>query len=413
MRVGFNAFFLGQESTGSGQYTRQLLRALAQLDKRNEYLLFKLERAGFSVASSGGQYQGARGFWEGSKSWTSQALGTPFAQRSKDLDKLWFEQVAFPRACRSASVDLAHVPYFASPLCPAVPTVVTIHDLIPLLLPSYRGSILVRLYMLLVAAAARQADLIITDSLHSKRDIIEHLRVPPARVHVVYLAADSACHPVLDEGALDAVRRKYGLPDTYVLYLGGFDKRKNLNTLFQAYAHVTEELMGGAPPLVVAGRLPAVATPLFPDPKWMARELGIERRVIFTGWVAEEDKPALYSGALFFTFLSLYEGFGLMPLEAMSCGTPVLAARSASLPEIVGSGGLLVDPADLDEIQEGMTSLLRDSVLRQRLSQDALVQAAKFDWKRTAEHTLQLYDLVIGGPGVPSDSRLEEAGSFD
>jgi len=151
------------------------------------------------------------------------------------------------------------------------------------------------------------------------------------------------------------------------------------------------------PHLVVAGRLPAADTPLFPDPKRMARELGLEQSVIFSGWVAEEDKPALYSGALFFAFLSLYEGFGLMPLEAMSCGTPVLASHAASLPEIVGSGGLLVNPADVDEIVEGMLTLLRDTALRQRLGRDALVQAAKFDWKRTVEQTLHVYDLVVSG----------------
>jgi glycosyltransferase involved in cell wall biosynthesis len=399
MRVGFNAFFLGQESAGSGQYTRQLVQALAQVETHNEYLVYGLEKPGFSNTCPGGQCQGKPGFWSGSASWTLQVLRTPFARRSHNLDKLWFEQVAFPRACRSGSVDLCHVPYFASPICPTVPTVVTVHDLIPLLLVSYQGSIWVRLYTLLVAAAARRAERIITDSLHSKSDIVRHLRVAPERVHVIYLAADPACRPVSDEEVLAAVRRKYGLPDAYVLYLGGFDQRKNLYTLFQAYARVSRSLGGEAPSLVVAGRLPAVDTPLFPDPKRMARELGVEQNVIFTGWIAQEDKPALYSGALIFAFLSLYEGFGLMPLEAMSCGTPVLAANTASLPEIVGAGGLLVNPSDLDGIVDGMLLLLRDSGLRQQLRQGALVQAGQFDWKRTAEQTLQVYDLVVSGPG--------------
>jgi glycosyltransferase involved in cell wall biosynthesis len=385
MRVGLNAFFLGRESAGSGQYTRQLLQALAQVGTHNEYLVYGLQKLGF---------------WSGSASWTLQVLRTPFSRRSGNFDKLWFEQVAFPRACRSASVDLCHVPYFASPMFRTAPTVVTVHDLIPLLLRPYQGSIWVRLYTLLVAAAARRADRIITDSLHSKSDIVRHLRVAPERVHVIYLAADPACRPVSDEDTLAAVRRKYGLPDAYVLYLGGFDQRKNLYTLFQAYARVSRSLGGEAPSLVVAGRLPAVDTPLFPDPKRMARELGVEQNVIFAGWIAEEDKAALYSGALFFAFLSLYEGFGLMPLEAMSCGTPVLAADAASLPEIVGAGGLLVNPSDLDGIVDGMLLLLRDSELRQQLRQGALVQAGQFDWRRTAEQTLQVYDLVVSGPGV-------------
>ena len=294
-------------------------------------------------------------------------------------------------------MDVAHVPYFASPLCPAVPTVVTVHDLIPLLLPAYRGSIGVRLYTHLVAAAARRAKLIITDSLAYKNDIVKHLRVPTERVRVIYLAADPACRPVTNKKALAAIHRTYGLPDRYVLYLGGFDQRKNLGALLQAYQRTSTVVGSEAPPLVVAGRLPTADTSLFPDPRRLASELGISQRVIFTGWVAEKDKPALYGGALFFAFLSLYEGFGLMPLEAMSCGTPVLVSRTSSLPEVVGDGGLLVDPDNVDDITQGMIGLLREPELRDQLGKDALAQAAKFDWKRTAKQTLLVYALAVAG----------------
>ncbi len=399
MRIAFNAFFLGQESTGSGQYTHQLLRTLAQLDRCNEYVPYSIHGRGL---------QPRPGPWN-----ALEVLSTPVPLRSENLAKLWFEQIGFPRACRQASADLAHVPYFASPLYPTVPTVVTVHDLIPLLLPAYRGSILVRLYMWLVAAAARRADMIITDSQHSKQDIVEHLHVPAERVEVVYLAADPGCHPVCEEKTLDAARRKYGLPEAYVLYLGGFDQRKNLRALLQAYARLCQSVGPEVPPLVVAGRLPLVQTPLFPDPRSMARELGIEQRVIFPGWVAEEDKAALYSNALFFAFLSLYEGFGLMPLEAMSCGTPVLASRTSSLPEIVGPGGLLVDPMDLEGIVEAMADLLREPALREQLRREALDQAARFDWARTAEQTLQVYHRVARGNHARLPSGPDEPGHFD
>jgi glycosyltransferase involved in cell wall biosynthesis len=199
-----------------------------------------------------------------------------------------------------------------------------------------------------------------------------------------------------DEGVLAAARSKYGLPLRYILYLGGFDQRKNLAALLQAYARLCKSWEDGAPALVVAGRLPPVDTPLFPSPQRMAAELDITQKVIFTGWVAEEDKPALYSGALFLTFLSLYEGFGLMPLEAMACGTPVLAANTSSLPEIVGSGGVLVDPKNLDEIAAHMRALVQDAAQRQHLAQEALSQAARFAWRDTAEQTLGVYHLAAG-----------------
>lgn len=389
MRIGFNAFFWGQEATGSGQYTHQLLRALAQLDEEHEYFLYTSKKSGLveKPASSGSFY----------------VLGTPFSHRYENLDKLWFEQFAFPLACRSASVHLAHVPYFASPLFPTVPTVVTIHDLIPLLLPAYRSSILVRLYTSLVAAAAPRAERIITDSESSKKDIIKYLHVPAERVHVIYLAADPTCRPIQDEKILAAVRRKYGLPDVYLLYLGGFDQRKNVPMLLDVYARVAKVLGDEMPPLVVAGRLPTVETQLFPDPRKVARALGIEQKVIFTGWVAEADKPALYSGALLFIFLSLYEGFGLMPLEAMSCGAPVLVSRASSLPEIVGDGGCLVDPTDPVEITESLLTLLRDAALRRQLAQNALKQARRFSWAKAAAQTLHVYKLACRADGLQND----------
>jgi hypothetical protein len=154
MRVGFNAFFLGQQGAGSGQYVSQLLCALTQADPGRNFLLFG--RAG--QAQSG--------------PWSVHGLRSPFARLSDDLDKLWFEQIAFPSACRRTAVDVSHVPYFASPLRTETPTVVTVHDLIPLLLPAYRGSFGVQLYMRLVAAAARRADQVITDSVCSRNDII-------------------------------------------------------------------------------------------------------------------------------------------------------------------------------------------------------------------------------------------------
>ena len=190
------------------------------------------------------------------------------------------------------------------------------------------------------------------------------------------------------------MRRKYELPDAYMLYLGGFDRRKNVGLLLHAYARLLGALPHTAPPLVVAGRLPDTHTALFPDVRRITAELGIEHSVRFTGWIAEEDKPALYSGALFLAFLSLYEGFGLEPLEAMSCGTPVLVSNCTSLPEIVGSGGLLVDATDVLSVMEGMAALVQDSALREQLAEQGLAQAARFDWHQTARETLEVFHLV-------------------
>jgi glycosyltransferase involved in cell wall biosynthesis len=367
MRIGVNALFLDRPETGSGQYTRHLLEALAKVDPATEYLPFS---PGPAPPIPNTQY--------------------PISNQAK----LWFEQVSFPLACRREGIDLAHVPYFASPLFPTVPTVVTVHDLIPLILPAYRGSPLVRLYTRLVAAAARKAEAIVTVSQASERDIVRYLHIPPDRIHVTYEAAGEAFQPVEDEAQLAAIRRKYALPKRYLLYLGGFDQRKNLSTLLRAFALLVNRQSQAR--LVIAGQLSRRDSPLFPDPRRLVRELRVEERVIFTGWVAEEDKPALLSGAVAFVFPSLYEGFGLPAAEALACGTPVLASNRSSLPEVVGEGGVLVEPTDVQALAEAMEMPLIDDALRAELRQRALAQAAKFSWKQAALETLAVYRKVVG-----------------
>jgi glycosyltransferase involved in cell wall biosynthesis len=378
MRIGINALFLERPETGSGQYTRNLLQALAKAEPTNKYLLISP-----GPAPSVSEFQ-----------LPISNLQLPTSNLRKNLTKLWFEQVAFPLACRRLGVDLAHVPYFASPLFSAVPTVVTVHDLIPLILPAYRGSPLVRLYTRLVAAAARKAEAIITVSQASRQDIMRYLHIPPERVHVTYEAAGEAFQPVKNEDQRTAIRQKYALPERYLLYLGGFDQRKNLSALLRAFALLVNRQQ--RPRLVIAGQVPARESPMFPDPRRLVRELGVEERVIFTGWVPEEDKPPLYSGATAFVFPSLYEGFGLPAAEALACGTPVIASNRSSLPEVVGEGGILVEPTDAEALAEAMKVLLVDDALRAELRQSALVQAAKFSWKQTALETLAVYRKVVG-----------------
>ena len=287
------------------------------------------------------------------------------------------------------------MPYFASPLFPSTRTVVTIHDLIPLILPHYRGSALVRAYTQLVATAPRRASAIIADSECSKRDIVQHLRVDPARVHVVHLAADARyrlCHP----GEIEAVRRKYSLPDKFVLYLGGYDQRKNVRVIIQAFARL-RDLHAQGFRLVLGGVMLGRDSAFFPDPRRIARECNLpDDAVCYVGWVDEVDKPALYCGADVFVFASLYEGFGLPPLEAMACGAPVICSNASSLPEVVGDAGILVDPNDVDAWAEAMRTVLTNPLKRMELALHGVAHARKFSWKRAAEQTLAVYQSARG-----------------
>lgn len=362
MRIALNAWFWDRLDTGSGQYTRRLVEHLTALDPSLE-----IER----IPSGSG------------------------TRDRSSLHKVWFEQVTFTRACRRLGVDLAHVPYWAPPVAPSVPTVVTIHDLIPLLLREYRGGPLVRAYTALVATAAQSAALVLTDSQASRRDILAHLDLPAERVISIPLAADERFRPQPAPNE-DQIRERYDLPSCYILYLGGFDGRKNVGTALKTYTWIGP-VLGETCPLIVAGRLPERDTAFAPDPRRQARALELEQDwVHFTGAIEEAHKPVLYRGAVAFLFPSRYEGFGLPPLEALACGTPVVGSQAASLAEVVGDAGVLLDPDDAAGMAGALIQLAQDSDFHSRLSQRALAQAARFSWERTAQQTLTAYRRVLG-----------------
>lgn len=310
-RIAINGWFWEQTTTGSGQYVQHLVRHLPAVDFDATWLLIcprplsaTIERALPSP-------------------WQVYVMCPPAWLPGDNLAKVWFEQITFPRACRTLNADLAHVPYWGSPWWSPCPVVVTIHDLIPQLLPAYRGGPLPRAYTWLVGRTARRATAVVTDSRAAQRDIGEHLALPAAQVRVVYLAADARYQHVADAGERARVRARYGLPARFALYMGGFDVRKNVLHILRAFAlAVSGNRIAPDVNLVIAGQLPARDTPLHPDPRPLAKALGLHDRVVFTGWVEEADKPALYSLADVFLFPSAYEGFGLPVLEALACGVP-------------------------------------------------------------------------------------------
>ena len=216
------------------------------------------------------------------------------------------EQLTGPAAARKAGVDIFHVPYFAPPLLPRTPTIVTIHDVIPMRLPAYQPDTKVKAYMQLVANAAHRATMIITVSQHAKQDMVDALKLPAERIRVIYEAAGDEYKPVTDPETLARVRAKYGLGERYVFYLGGLDQRKNVPQLVRAFAHLYGQLGDPKLQLLIAGNPDKQKGPLFPDPRPVAADLGMTGQIVYR-FIDEEDKPAMYSGASLFVFPSLYE----------------------------------------------------------------------------------------------------------
>ncbi|MBI5032893.1 MAG: glycosyltransferase family 4 protein [Chloroflexi bacterium] len=380
MRIAFNGSFWNKPTTGSGQYLRALLTTLGQRALENDYAVILLSAVSGLPSIPRVRFQSEQ---------------VALARVNDNFAKLWFEQVTFARACQRERADLAHVPYFASPLFPRTRTIVTVHDLIPMLLPLYRGSVQVRAYTQLVAVAAHRANAIIADSECSKRDIVRHLGIDAARVQVVYLAADARYRPA-DNAQIEIVRQKYSLPDKFLLYLGGYDQRKNVRVIIQAFAQL-RDLYSSGYRLVLAGTMLGKDSDFFPDPRRIAREANLtDDAICYLGWVDEADKPALYSSAISFLFASIYEGFGLPPLEAMACGTPVISSNTSSLPEIVGNAGITIDPNDVAAWAHAMREVVTDSKRRAEMSKLGIDQARKFSWEQTATETLRIYQTVVG-----------------
>jgi glycosyltransferase involved in cell wall biosynthesis len=329
MHVALNAYFWNQPFVGSGQYLRQLVYHLNRLVADVALTLVYPSTAVDDIPTA-----------------VPPSVNVHLVPtRPGHLGKILFEQRGFPQACAHLGVDLAHVPYWAAPLSSPVPVILTIHDLIPLIIPEYQHSLGSRLYNGLVSASARGASHIITDSITSQEDVTRYLGIPPERISPIYLGVGREYSPD-DNFLLDmAIRQKYGLPDDYILYLGGFTTHKNVTTLLRAYPYIQKGL-GTAYPLLLAGKKPEKVSPQFPDYSAFIRELGLEEQVRWLGFVDEADKPVLYRSASCFVFPSRYEGFGLPPLEAMACHTPVIATTAPGVAEIVGEAAMAVPPED-------------------------------------------------------------------
>jgi len=382
MRIAINAELLSEPHSGTGRYIFNLLRALGRLDPSVKYHILSAHELS------------ERPETPPSMLWETVPMSRLAMQRP-GLEKLIWEQRTFPRAARDAQTDLMHVPYFAPPFRTYdLPTIVTIHDVIPQRLASYRASATKQAYSRIVSRAARHATAIIAISHHCKQDIIGALGVPTDRVVVIYEAADPRLRPApYDEQ--QKLRDKFGLHGPFILNVGGIDVRKNIAGLIQAFAEVYRQVGNPSLRLFIAGNPAKLGSDvIFPDWRPLAVQLGVADKLICLP-VDETDLPTIYSAADCFAFTSLYEGFGLTPLEAMACGAAVVCSNKTSLPEVVGDAGLLVDPLDIRALSAAMLQVLTTPETASELRARGLARSRLFTWERTASETREVYDKVI------------------
>ena len=298
------------------------------------------------------------------------------------------EHWAIPGAARRAGVQLLHAPHYTLPLGWSGPAVVTIHDLIHVRFARFFAPGAALYARTLAGLAAHRARAVIANSSHTARDVIELLGLPPARVHVIPLGLTPGLHRPTTEEA-DEFRRTRSLPAEFVLYVGARKGHKNLGLLLEALARIED---GRRPALVLTGTPWSVADPLGAQ----ARRLGIERWVYFAGDLRDPgDLARLYGAATLYVQPSLTEGFGLPPLEAMACGTPVLSSTGGGLPETVGDAAEKLPPEDPARWAAAIETLLSDSGKRAELVLRGLEHAARFTWERAAEKTVEVYERAI------------------
>ena len=375
LRIAIDAHSVGTGLGGNESYATNLIEALAEIDSHNEYTLYVTKQVAVD------RYQNR---------WPNF-----FVRQTLPHSPLVRIPLTLSAELRLRPVDLLHVQYTAPPFSPC-PIVSTIHDLAFEHLPQTFNRRSWMQLRLTVRRTAKKAAQIITVSDYSKRDIIETYGVPPERITVTYEAAPSGFRPVESEKELQRVRQTYGIEGDYILSVGSIQPRKNLKRLIAAYSNLRQKRPEGKlPQLVVVGK----SAWLYEETLRAIKELELSRSVILTGYVPEADLPALYSGAVCFVYPSYFEGFGLPPLEAMKCGTPVIVGNRTSLPEVVGDAGVLVDPFDVDDIAAAIEKVIGDSDLRSQLSVKGLERAGLFDWRETARQTLAVYKHAAGFKG--------------
>ncbi len=303
---------------------------------------------------------------------------------------LW-DQWKLPLRLKREGIDLFYSPYYKVPLFSSIPAIGQILDLMYLVFPPYVRALgpWGRLYYAAVGqACARKAIAIVTDSEHARGDIVRLWGVRPEKIAVIPLGLADLYRPVTDEAVRQAVRQRFGLPERYILYLGNFKPHKNVVSLVRAFANARRALEGCK--LVLAGPLDAYGQAM----KSQVEAAGLAEDVVFTGAFHEEDRPeALLSMAELFVFPSLYEGFGIPPLEAMACGTAVVASDRTAIPEVVGEAALSVDPLDIQALEGAIVSLLADEGLRKRYALKGLKRAEGFRAEQTAG---RLYRHLVG-----------------
>ncbi len=374
MRITIDLSPVVHRKAGLATYARNLTEHLLSLDRANEYAAFHYGTGVAPLPPSLNSLPITSVPW-GARRWRLTVAAQYFTGGSMDRS--------------IGKTDLFHATEHLLPPLRTTRTVFTFHDAIYALFPEYHLP-MNRLFLgLMMPRFLRRADAIIAVSECSKRDALRLYNIAPEKITVIYEGVNPALHPVDDSNRLDKARAQYARSQPFILCVSTIEPRKNISALVDALKILRAR---GLPHrLLIAGRKGWLYQSTFDH----VRQTGMETQVDFLDYVPDADLPSLLSACDAFVFASLYEGFGLPPLEAMACGAPVVCSNTSSLPEVVGDAAILVNPRNVGEIVNAIERVLTDRALHDELRGKGITQAAKFSWERAAHETLAVYQRVI------------------
>ncbi|MCL5291368.1 MAG: glycosyltransferase family 4 protein [Actinobacteria bacterium] len=377
MKIGIDVSSAVNQTAGTGRYTTGLVKSLLKAEAYNEYVLYSFYGdASVLTSRLGVKSLELRAYNFNGRALRAYALALKMLGRTPDhlLEK----------------ADVFHVPDFAFPAPKGMPSVLTIHDLIFMRYPEHFTWIN-RTYMQKMAAfSTANADVVIADSENTRLDAAELLSIPDDKLIVVHPGVSTEFSPASEDRVEETLSR-LGIRRPYILYTGTLEPRKNLPLLIEAYNLCCKRDRSLDYRLIVAGKKGWLYDEVFKR----VNELKLADKVTFIGYVADQDLPALYSGAEVFVYPSVYEGFGFPVIEAMACGTPVICSNTSSLPEVAGDGALLFDPSDKEQLADLIMAPVNDNELRRNLVKKGFKNAERFSWAKTAAETLQVYERAV------------------
>jgi len=372
-RIGIDARLFGTaQAVGIGRYTEELIRHLVELDKDNQYHVFLSAFA----ASSFPIYAP-----------NLSKTGVNFSHYTCG------EQFVYPSIIKKTNLDLIHYTNFNSPVFfTGVPSIVTIHDLTLWFFPGRKQRSWFRrmVYRWVIKKTCQNAKHIIAITKNTKRDIVELLNINPGKITVIYEAVPKQFKVIKDETTIDKLKHKFNISCPYFVYVGQWRDHKNVIRMIRAFSLVRRRY-GLDYQLVMVGKIDKH----YPEVQAVIKELNLGESVILTGYIPDSDLPYLYNGAELFVWPSLYEGFGLPPLEAMACGVPVIASETSCIPEVLGDAAHYFNPLNVEEIAKNMAEVAKSYALKRELKLKGLQQVKKYSFDKSARQTHKIYQKVL------------------